>query len=1232
MATTTFQTQKSVGSTEWVVAEQENVVQLVQQEMEEVEFPVRHEMEWLNEHMAEIFSSDKFNVTELFKTPGKLRGKTPRTTRKFNTPREARVPLSDVFSSGHNAKWSPTPVNRFNQDIAKLASKHDSQQSPPSNTQNSNPNYNTDSGYHGMPEAYEMGPKQNEEEEEAELEAATQLIDESTILPIAQVERSLSPARRMTEDSFHSAREVAPSKENTVEPMDFEYSFPGKVATIFSNPNPLPKPATMIESTPTSGERIPVTQSSQEDLDEPSSDDIGSPSEGPTPARPPIRKSSLSFASLPAREPLTTQRSMGGSRMSKISHIDSTKSNVASGPQFGYSARLTQMRLDELQKTQIGQNEQGVDVDYPSIKHENQLEGEGRKLHNKSSTQLLNEKITMLGKSQSSRPVKSAAFGAAQISQQLGYPELPTSALSKNNSKSPVDERAFTLNAQSALPNSPLSKGPLSTRDIHVTGDDKPVVQGSMHSPNQSRVDMTKTAPPFSDRQLRSPNRFDSAAYHSKSASVPALPTSPYHTGPRSPEKTTSTERPLLGSTTPTTSPRRYDGPLSASKSRLQSIMKTAKGLFTSSAGVSAAAKMETLSPTAQRPQSGLYSTMSGVLGQTQTETSMPDSPSTRPAPPRTRGSLEREQRYKNREQKDRQRMEEQLEKAREEERQRIARSKALFNPAVEQKLEKIVPPEYTGPKSPRKPSPVPKQLRNRGEEPSAVPEPKFAVPDLPQGQTKQPDSRVRPVKLARDGRKPKPQPVNIKVGTLSSQRIRAESVMPMPPPVSNVAQQQQSAPKPPIMSKKGSNSSLQRATSTNNFKSSISKSKAALAAERRKEQEHREAQKKMEQRREAERKKAVQSEEARRLELSNMERHEREQSVLADPKKFANKQAIEKRRLENAKRLEQQHSRQPTPSVDTSSIMQEKSILTEPQDKDKGPIRPPSRLNSTQPPNRLYNYPPPNTAKPPKRVHEDQGSVHISNSKAGVLQLSDGKRRKTEEEISVEQPIRQAMAPPIRQSNVRKDGAKPPSFAGPAKYSKALPQKPQMQGFPPMIQASASGQANSQTSQPQRNVHPLEMAKYTSGKIPFAENPGNFKTPGPSQQRSNAPKTPLPQSSPAYPNGENIKLPDIPTDSEDEDSDAEPYDVPEWAKAENLHNILLEQEGKDGEMVFGPTAPLRMEEIFKGSKERIHKFRDRTSSANWNGPDGLTQAEIRWDLAEREKLKNNGGWIFSPH
>lgn len=56
---------KAIGSAAWVAAEKENVTRLLEQEMEEVEFPVRHEIDWLNEHMAEIFSKNELYVAHI---------------------------------------------------------------------------------------------------------------------------------------------------------------------------------------------------------------------------------------------------------------------------------------------------------------------------------------------------------------------------------------------------------------------------------------------------------------------------------------------------------------------------------------------------------------------------------------------------------------------------------------------------------------------------------------------------------------------------------------------------------------------------------------------------------------------------------------------------------------------------------------------------------------------------------------------------------------------------------------------------------------------------------------------------------------------------------------------------------------------------------------------------------------------------------------------------------------
>lgn len=89
MATVRSRAHLPVGSAQWINDENEQITQFCGQEIEDFTFSARNEVEWLNEHMADIFSKNQMNVTEILKTPGKLRGKTPRTARKRN-PLEAR--------------------------------------------------------------------------------------------------------------------------------------------------------------------------------------------------------------------------------------------------------------------------------------------------------------------------------------------------------------------------------------------------------------------------------------------------------------------------------------------------------------------------------------------------------------------------------------------------------------------------------------------------------------------------------------------------------------------------------------------------------------------------------------------------------------------------------------------------------------------------------------------------------------------------------------------------------------------------------------------------------------------------------------------------------------------------------------------------------------------------------------------------------------------------------------
>lgn len=48
----------AIGSAQWVLDERHQSNDLVAQELEDFSYSMRNEFEWLNEHMAEIFTSN----------------------------------------------------------------------------------------------------------------------------------------------------------------------------------------------------------------------------------------------------------------------------------------------------------------------------------------------------------------------------------------------------------------------------------------------------------------------------------------------------------------------------------------------------------------------------------------------------------------------------------------------------------------------------------------------------------------------------------------------------------------------------------------------------------------------------------------------------------------------------------------------------------------------------------------------------------------------------------------------------------------------------------------------------------------------------------------------------------------------------------------------------------------------------------------------------------------------
>jgi hypothetical protein len=181
------------------------------------------------------------------------------------------------------------------------------------------------------------------------------------------------------------------------------------------------------------------------------------------------------------------------------------------------------------------------------------------------------------------------------------------------------------------------------------------------------------------------------------------------------------------------------------------------------------------------------------------------------------------------------------------------------------------------------------------------------------------------------------------------------------------------------------------------------------------------------------------------------------------------------------------------------------------------------------------------------------------------------------------------------------------------------------------LFKATVTAQHASQT----KATHPLEMAQISKGAIPFAPTSNAsgpaYKTParpGPVNAAKSAARS-VPRSSPRFQNGEAIELPEIQTDDDSEDDEANGVAVAPWADSPILRNALVSQETMDPSQIFGPPRPLNMEEVFSKNKDRWHKFRARTSSANWSGADRLTEDDIRKDMAARDKLRRDGGWSY---
>ncbi|KFY42312.1 hypothetical protein V495_04566 [Pseudogymnoascus sp. VKM F-4514 (FW-929)] len=1274
MATGRLTTRLQVGSAAWVAEERSSAMQIADAEVEEFTFSARNELDWLNEHMAEIFNENQMNVTEMFKTPGKLRGKTPQTARKRN-PLEVRAPLSDIFSASPRQNGNGSPLRQvYNERQApkfKVAEDVPAPQAnfvmPPKPARAGN-NIFQDSGYHGSQStqaASMVFESQEATQPFSQPWSPSRTPAKANLLSV--VDDVQSEERRTTEGSYESAKEeqtmqvavekaAASTTPAPTQPLEMNFDSPEQTRP----ESPQPKSPEIVESAPSEKELppLPATEVKENEV----FDEAATPSDGSSPVRQIVRKSSLNFAALPAREPLTTKKSIGN----RPSYLEQSRTS--------YYGRGNE---DRGFGNQDGDDDE-MDVD--TVEPAAEPASKAAQAFNKTYTQRLQDQISMLGQSKPNapRPSKSIPNMAAMAAQQ----QESRPAASPNRT-----ERAF--NAPGAFPEDEDSWiGPPTTAAASNSFSPRPALTKSYTTEVMEDIRGKESIGGHEfnvpkQREVRQPSPLREVAQHrpnglfghakSQSTSVIRSPNK-MHGDNELVKKTISVSNPNpSGDQSPPKSPTRSyrESPLKAAKDKLSSILKTSKGLFASSAAASADAMASTLSPPPGRLGYQASQSMADLMESTRepsiyptlktqasSQSMIPESPSKKATIRKAKekevrdaeimvqqlNKLDRE-REKEAEkarlftQQERERVaamerkvaaqkeherraaaqkeEERRLAAQKEEDRRIAAQKEQDRLAAIQKEEEkkalereALAREAAAPRATRtSPRKTKAQLEAEGRaaaaasnaaeyaeenvemtEATSVPQslsrsqigrPKDPVKRPLRPTTKQPPTNARGA------------PVVIRVNTGSrpfqpSNAALAASLGESLPPAAPQPAAGPSRAKQPVraLHPKASVDSLKSVTST------TTKVKALEAAARKREQDEREAQRK----RDAKAELTSQLESKRNAQRALEKKQELEKAKLTRPPPPP---ARPNPHAERDKPLPAAHRAEPEPVHRMNQRPQEES-----------------RMNTLQ-----------NTTKaPPKRPMpaEEAQSRPAMQRNGPSYQQNDSKRRKTEDEFlddAMETQPRGAMAPPIRQSTIRQKDV-PMKSLFPTGYSTAPSSLNTVHNAPHAVPQHMQ-------SKPTR---PMDMTQTSKAPINFAPNPAH-KTParplGPGHPNGKSTSKPSAKSSPRYMNGENIDLPEIHTDSEDEDSDAGgDFAVPDWANSPNLAAGIMAQEGCDPTSVFGPPGELRMEEVFR-NKERWGKFRQRTSSANWSGTDRLTEEEIQRDLVARERLRREGGWTY---
>ncbi|RPA98461.1 hypothetical protein L873DRAFT_1790261 [Choiromyces venosus 120613-1] len=501
------------------------------------------------------------------------------------------------------------------------------------------------------------------------------------------------------------------------------------------------------------------------------------------------------------------------------------------------------------------------------------------------------------------------------------------------------------------------------------------------------------------------------------------------------------------------------------------------------------------------------------------------------------------------------------------------------------------------------------------------------------------PAENKRPSRPVKEAPKSKPAPVNIRIGTASQREMQDQRSKMTAPTGSSLISALKSSFEPSLNAS-ASQSSLQSVPSNSSTRSGSNtgtskqlKSLTAAANQLKKEQEERErkmaAKREIERRRQENQRRQIQEEEQKKM------RQKPAQAVPPSAKTLSRIQSV----ANVGPKLERLYVR-----LANKTKLRQKS--EEPENK---------RLEYQT---KAASFQKSNASK--RALQQESSSDDLQNARlappkpGGPAYQQEGAKKRRTGEFEEEQRARPAkeMAPPIRQSAVRgglgqKSGL-PHGYVAAAAGQSASSSSSAAPSMlrPPTKPGSVPHVEGVKFSKEKLRFAPAEASTSASGPStssnptanPTSNNPA-FKTPGTSKKSMRPAKTPAGiKESPIYQNGELIELPEIPTDSEDSDSDtypptsSNPFRVPDWAESPELRAQLQRQQTMNPEEVFGPMARLDMEAIFTNRNERqMARFRTRTSSANWNGADRLTPAEIAADHEARLRMIEQGGWVYQP-